>query len=194
MTENTSPQDVLDFWFDAPGGLEYGQKRGIWFTKDDDFDDLIRSKFLSATGTALAGGFADWEDDLHNSLALILLLDQFPRNLFRGSDRSFAGDDRSRPVANKAIKAGAGDQFFMHQQLFTYLPFVHSEDLADQARGVELMQSLPETDGKKESVDSAIRHQEIVERFGRFPHRNDVVGRISTAEEVEFLKGPNSSF
>ncbi|MBT3787162.1 MAG: DUF924 domain-containing protein [Alphaproteobacteria bacterium] len=190
----TTSQEVLDFWFGTPGSPEYGNPREIWFKKDDGFDDQIRGSFLAATDQALDGGFIEWENDLHDCLALIILLDQFPRNLFRGSDRSFVGDVRSRKAAETAIAAGAGETFFLHQQLFTYLPFVHSENLLDQERALELMNSLPDNDFKKNCIDSAVRHHEIIARFGRFPHRNDVMDRASTEEEIEFLKGPNSSF
>jgi uncharacterized protein (DUF924 family) len=194
MTKKTLPQDVLNFWFGAPDDPEFGQPREAWFKKDDVFDADIRSKFGEAVEQAIEGGLEDWEDGGNGSLALILLLDQFARNIFRGSDKSFAGDVRTRRVAAAAIEDGIEKVLNIPQRVFLYLPFEHSEDIADQHRSMDLFNSLPEYEGRSNQIEYAQRHFDIVERFGRFPHRNDVVGRDSTKEEIEFLKGPNSSF
>ena len=194
MTKTIRPQDVLDFWFGAADGPAFGERRDIWFKKDKVFDDKIRATFQAVTEEALIGGLAEWEEGNLSSLALLILLDQFPRNLFRGSGQSFAGDFRARQVAASALNAGAAEQFIDVQKLFLQLPFVHSEDMTDQNKGVSLMQGMTDGEFKVSCVDSAIRHREIIERFGRFPHRNEMLGRKSTDEEIEFLKGPNSSF
>jgi uncharacterized protein (DUF924 family) len=194
MTDNNSPQDILDFWFGAPDDPAFGEPREAWFKKDDAFDEQIRTRFGGAVDAAIEGGLSDWEDNGQGSLALILLLDQFARNIFRGSDKSFAGDVRTRRVAAAAIEAGIEKDLNISQRVFLYLPYEHSEDMADQHRSMELFNSLPEYEGRANQLDYAQRHFDIVERFGRFPHRNAAVGRNSTAEEIEFLEGPNSSF
>ena len=175
-----SPQDVHDFWFGAPD--------------DPAFDEEIRTKFGETVEAAIEGGLTEWEDNGQGSLALILLLDQFARNIFRGSGKSFAGDVRTRQVAAAAIAAGIEKDLNIPQRVFLYLPYEHSEDMADQHRSMDLFNSLPKYEGRDNQIDYAQRHLDIVERFGRFPHRNEAMGRASTAEEILFLQGPNSSF
>ena len=188
MTDIT-PQDVLDFWFGAPDDPDYGQPREAWFKKDEAFDEAIRSRFGDNVEMAIEGGLAEWEDDGSGSLALILLLDQFARNIFRGSGKSFAGDVRTRKVASRAIEAGIEKILNIPQRVFLYLPFEHSENLTDQQRSMELFNSLPDYEGRANQIDYAQRHMDIIERFGRFPHRNKAVGRTSTEEEELFLQG-----
>jgi uncharacterized protein (DUF924 family) len=189
-----SPQDVHDFWFGAPDDPAFGQPREAWFKKDDAFDEEIRTKFGETVEAAIEGGLTEWEDNGQGSLALILLLDQFARNIFRGSGKSFAGDVRTRQVAAAAIAAGIEKDLNIPQRVFLYLPYEHSEDMADQHRSMDLFNSLPQYEGRDNQIDYAQRHLDIVERFGRFPHRNEAMGRASTAEEILFLQGPNSSF
>jgi uncharacterized protein (DUF924 family) len=189
-----SPQDVHDFWFGASDDPAFGQPREAWFKKDDAFDEEIRTKFGETVEAAIEGGLTEWEDNGQGSLALILLLDQFARNIFRGSGKSFAGDVRTRQVAAAAIAAGIEKDLNIPQRVFLYLPYEHSEDMADQHRSMDLFNSLPQYEGRDNQIDYAQRHLDIVERFGRFPHRNEAMGRASTAEEILFLQGPNSSF
>lgn len=189
-------QAVLDFWFGAPNSPDYGQYRDIWFANNSgpEFDRECRSRFLVHHEAALAGTLADWVDAPMICLALIVLCDQLPRNMFRGEPGSFATDRIALPAARKAIEAGWDRDMLDAQRLFLYLPFEHSEDLADQQRCVALFQAVPESDRKQGWVDYAVQHMEIIERFGRFPHRNEILGRESTPEEVEFLEGTGLRF
>jgi uncharacterized protein (DUF924 family) len=171
-----TPETLLKFWTDA------GAAR--WFTKDDAFDADLRLNFEAAHLTAARGGFADWEQTPDGALALVLLLDQVPRNIFRGSAHAFATDPRAREVAERAVARGFDRRFEPLLRCFFYLPFEHSEAPADQDRAVQLFETL----GDAEYLRYAILHRDIIARFGRFPHRNLVLGRISTAAEKEFLE------
>lgn len=183
----TQPADVLNFWFDGP---EHTTTRGEWFKKDATFDDGIRTQFAGAVDEAIAGGFTAWEQTHEGRLALIILLDQFPRNLFRGDAKSFAGDARALTLAKRSLAAKDNEAATDQEKLFLFLPFEHSEELADQDTSLELFEAL----GNKNLIDYAVRHRDIIVRFGRFPHRNAVVGRASTPEEETFLQEPNSGF
>ena len=174
---------VIAFWF-APGLDER------WFVADPAFDAEIRERFQPLVERAAAGDCDDWIGSPRGALALCLLLDQFPRNIWRGSPLAYACDAKAREVSRAVIAAGLDRQLPAQQRPFLYLPFEHSEDLADQERCVDLMRDLDD----EELLDYARRHRDIVARFGRFPHRNAVLGRESTAEEVEFLQQPGSSF
>lgn len=178
-----TPHDVLDFWF---GQCTPAQ----WFAKDDGFDATLRDRFGALHGVAAADGLADWERSADGRMALILVLDQMSRNLYRGDPRAFAQDARARAVARRAV--AAGDHVFAPPErcLFLFLPFEHSEDVADQLWCAALFGVL----GDANLDDYAAKHRVIVERFGRFPHRNAALGRTSTAEELSFLEQPNSSF
>lgn len=168
---------IIAFWRDA------GRKK--WFEKDPAFDDDIRRRFGALVDDAGAGRLDDWSADAKGALALLLLLDQFPRNIFRGSPRMFASDARARNVAANAIDKGFDAAVEPAMRGFFYLPFMHSETLADQDRCVALYRAAQDEDG----VKWAIVHRDIVEKFGRFPHRNETLGRATTPEEAEFLKG-----
>lgn len=188
---------VLNFWFGEPGvtGSEYGQQRQVWFRKDPAFDEMIRTRFLDDYEQAVAGQLNAWHAQPRSCLALIVLLDQFPRNLFRGDPRSFATDAQALAAARHAVQQGFDQQLLAVERIFVYLPFEHSEDLADQHTSVSLVQALIEQNPELESIlDYAIRHREVIERFGRFPHRNEVLGRETTPEEADFLKLPGSRF
>lgn len=176
-------EDVLGFWF-----READPKQ--WFIKDDGFDATLRSRFGALHAEAAAGGLADWEATADGRMALILVLDQMSRNLFRGDPRAFAQDARARAVARRAI--AAGDHVFAPPERcqFLFLPFEHSEDVADQLWSDALFRAL----GDANLIDYAERHRVIVEQFGRFPHRNAALGRTGTPEELAFLEQPNSSF
>lgn len=169
--------EVVAFWREA------GRK--MWFVHDEAFDEAIRTRFEAVHQAASRGDYADWIDTAEGALALLLLLDQFPRNLYRGSAHAFATDAMARHVANRALEAGHDQATADDLRAFFYLPFEHSENLDDQARAVALMAPLSD----ESYVRFAILHQDIIARFGRFPHRNRVMGRDSTPEELAFLAG-----
>jgi len=172
---------VLAFWFRG------GEARKEWFVKDPAFDQAIRDTFLPTWEDARAGGFTDWLRTPRECLAYIIVCDQFPRNMFRGEGRAFATDAFALDAARKAVDHGWHRALLPVEQLFVYLPFEHSEHLADQERSLELFAG-------HQNYDYAVRHWEIVKRFGRFPHRNAALGRASTAEEIAFLEQPGSGF
>jgi uncharacterized protein (DUF924 family) len=180
---------VLDFWFGAPSSRERGQPRKAWFRKSEPFDAEIRHRFLATWERAARGEVERWQATPLASLALVVVLDQFPRNMFRGTARSFASDSQALAAARGTIERKFDRLLSPVERSFVYLPFVHAEDLAAQHRSLALFDGLD-----PEDMRSARRHYEIIERFGRFPHRNAALGRESTAEEIEFLKQPGSSF
>lgn len=165
---------MVDFWRAAGPDL--------WFAKDAGFDRRFRERFLASHDTAARGGHAGWATTPEGSLALALLLDQFPRNAFRGAPRMYATDAVARAVAAAAIDAGHDDAVEAALRVFLYLPFAHSEELADQERSVALVEHLGEPD-----ASHARRHRDIVRRFGRFPHRNPILGRAMTPAEQRYL-------
>ncbi len=171
------PADVLAFWRAA------GPDK--WFAKDDAFDFSIRDKFLATYEAAVAGRLAAWEDSADGALALVIVLDQFPRNMFRGDARTYAADAEALAAAKRAIANGFDKGFANADRQFFYLPFEHAEDLGNQERGVALMDAM----GDPEVTKWAELHRDIIRRFGRFPHRNALLGRTSTPQEQEFLDG-----
>lgn len=185
---------VLDFWF-RPAGEPHGSYRPEWFRKDDAFDAAIRERFGAAVEVALAGTPGEEADEA--LLARILLLDQFTRNIFRGTPRAFAGDAQALQIAESLVADGRDKNLTPWQRWFAYLPFEHGESLLDQERSVALFSALAR-EMQHEAFDSArdyaLRHREVIARFGRFPHRNAILGRASTTEEIQFLKLPGSSF
>ena len=170
----TRPADVIAFWSEAGPSL--------WFAKDEAFDRRFRETFLVAHDAACRGDLDDWQQTPGGALALVLLLDQFPRNAFRGTPRMYASDSRALTAARAAIATGHDRHIDADLRLFLYLPFAHSEALADQERSVALCRELDEN-----SLAHAERHRNIVRRFGRFPHRNPILGRIMTPQEQQFL-------
>jgi uncharacterized protein (DUF924 family) len=191
----TTPREVLEFWFGAPGSPEHGTRRPEWFRKDPAFDALVAQRFGPALEAALAGRLDAWAADASGTLALILVLDQFTRNSFRDTPRAFAGDPQALALARGLVARGADRTLPTLQRPFAYLPFEHAEDLAVQQESVRLFEALAAAaPDEAESLDYAIRHRDIVARFGRFPHRNAILGRTSTAEELEFLRQPGSRF
>jgi uncharacterized protein (DUF924 family) len=171
----TPPQDVVRFWHDA------GEKR--WFRHDEAFDAQFRERFLAAHEAAAAGSLDHWLASAEGALALVLLLDQFPRNAFRGTPRMYATDAKARASADLAIRAGFDRMVPQDLRQFFYLPFMHSEQLEDLERCVTLNEPVG-----GESLRYARHHRDIVARFGRFPHRNATLGRPSTADEEAFLR------
>jgi uncharacterized protein (DUF924 family) len=187
--------DVLDFWFGAPGSSDHGTNRPEWFRKDAGFDAAIRVRFGPLIERALRGELEDWADSPESALAQVIMLDQFTRNAFRDTPRAFAGDARALAAASAMVGARQDEALPALQRSFVYLPFEHAEGIAMQEEALRLYKRLvavaPE---RASSLDYAQRHHAIIQRFGRFPHRNRTLGRQSTAEEVEFLKGPGSGF
>jgi uncharacterized protein (DUF924 family) len=192
-------QEVLDFWFGAPDSESAGQPRREWFIKDPAFDTLIRERFGAVIGQALAGGLRDWDaQGPQGILARILVLDQLTRNAGRDTPRAFAGDALALAAAQALTDSGADRELAPQQRAFAYLPFEHAEDAAMQARAVELFSALaadyPGVAGLDNMLDYAHRHRGVIARFGRFPHRNAILGRASTPAETEFLRQPGSRF
>lgn len=177
------PGAVLDFWF-----REHGAES--WFAKASSFDAAIRDRFGVVHALACQGGLDHWADDPYGRLALILVLDQFSRNLYRGDARAFAADPAALALARRTVDEGMDRSFGPQERMFVYLPFEHSESKADQERSVALFAAL----GNPDLLDWAQRHKAIIDRFGRFPHRNAALGRPSTPDEQAFLEQPGSSF
>jgi len=173
--------DTLRFWFD--------EHPKDWFVKNPAFDAEIRRRFLALHEQAAAGRLEQWAQGPRGCLALVILLDQFPRNMFRGEARAFATDAQARVAARAILERGWDRTMTQSEQLFAYLPFEHSEALEDQDLSCELMREFD-----AEQRRYAERHRDIIRRFGRFPHRNGILGRENTAAEIEFLKQPGSGF
>ena len=201
MTTNTnsaesaageSPDAILAFWFGA--GEEHGKRRVAWFKKDAAFDDEIRSRFLVTYELAASDQLTHWRTRMQSCLALIVVLDQFPRNMFRGSPRAFAADALARETALHALEHGFDTAMKPVERQFIYLPLEHSEALDDQQQCLTLMQALSVFPETSDLHVWAEKHLVIIERFGRFPHRNAALGRESTLDEIEFLKLPGSGF
>jgi uncharacterized protein (DUF924 family) len=187
------PADVLGFWF-----TERVQR--LCFERNDAFDAEIRAGFGAAVAAAQAGGFEDWRRTPEGALALVILIDQMSRNIHRGSPQAFAGDARALAIAEQMVEAGWDRGFGFAQRRFIYLPFEHSEDPKVQKRALALFGALAAECAPEHNLDGAVqllyaaRHAEIIFRFGRYPHRNAVLGRACTPEEEAFLKEPNSAF
>lgn len=179
-------REVHGFWFSQP--VER------WFRKDENFDRQIREKFGGWLEHFEAEEFDSWRQEPKSALALVILLDQFPRNAYRGTARSFAFDSMALDAAREALEKGFDADLPASEAGFLVLPFEHSEDITDQKESVRLARDLMERGAGKELYDYAVRHHDIIERFGRFPHRNEILGRVSTPEELEFLKQPGSRF
>jgi uncharacterized protein (DUF924 family) len=181
---------VLEFWF----GSDRGEARAVWFRKDPAFDGEIRTRFADAVGIALAGGLGQWCVTAQGSLARVLLLDQFTRNIFRDTPRAFAGDARALATAEDAVDRGFDRALGIHERTFLYLPFEHAEDVAAQHRSLALFGALAQDMGDPGLLVWAQKHADIIFRFGRYPHRNALLGRASTPEEEAFLLEPGSRF
>ncbi|WP_228894222.1 DUF924 family protein [Pseudoduganella aquatica] len=192
----TTAQDVLDFWFLPIGVKGHNTQRAEWFRKDDAFDAQIREQFGDLVAQALHGGLRHWDDEgTQGTLARIVVLDQFTRNIHRGTPLAFAGDSLALEAALALDDSGANQTLPPVQRVFAYLPFEHAENLSMQLRSLDLFDMLrASATGFDGTYDYAKRHYEVIRRFGRFPHRNAILGRASTAEETEFLKQPGSGF
>lgn len=175
-SETVRPAEIVGFWREAGPDA--------WFTKDDAFDALCRERFLATFETAAQGGLTNWEASAEGALALVILLDQMPRNMFRRDPRTWATDPPALAAAERAIAKGFDRDVPADLQQFFYLPYMHAEDLAAQERSV----ALYEARGDADNLKWARHHRDIVARFGRFPHRNGVLERESTPEELAFLE------
>jgi len=189
-------QDVLDFWFLPPDADGHGKQRVEWFRKDEAFDTALRERFGALIQQALAGGLREWDEaGPRGTLARILVLDQFTRNAFRGKPESFAGDTLALAAAHQLVESGEHLALSPVERQFAYMPFEHAEDARMQEQAVTLFSELAAGhEGFAEALDYAHRHRGVIARFGRFPHRNVILGRASTPEELAFLQLPGSSF
>jgi uncharacterized protein (DUF924 family) len=186
-------EEILEFWFGQPGTAEYGNSRRIWFHKDPAFDAEVWAWFGVAIETALAGGFADWAAP-RGALARILLLDQFTRNCFRDTPRAFAGDARALAIAEDVVARADDLALAPLERWFVYMPYVHAESPYVQEQSLVLFRRLRDQTGLAEPLPWAERHAAVIRLFGRFPHRNAILDRASTPEEVAFLATPGSRF
>lgn len=205
---NPLVNDILDLWFgdwtdDEPVPEDGAPQMKLWWGKDADVDAQLRDRFGAAARAALEGDHDDWQDDPASCLALILLLDQIPRNIHRGTPQAFESDAKARKVAKGAIAAGIDRRMPFAWRYFAYMPLMHSEELADHDLAVRAFGELVvdaarmdsyRVDAYKAALDFEHRHRAIIERFGRYPHRNTILGRPSTPEEQAFLEEPGSSF
>ena len=181
---------ILEFWF----GPAPRQPRDAWFTRSDAFDVQIRECFGDALAAGIAGAFGEWCTTPQGSLARVVLLDQLTRNAFRGTADAFAGDPGALATADYALERAFDKRLDPYERWFLYMPFEHSESLSMQDRSVALFGALASETGLDSPLSWAERHRDVIRRFGRFPHRNDILGRASTAEEIAFLEQPGSRF
>ena len=185
-----TPEAVLDFWFaDGPD-----TQRQAWFLKDRAFDEALRERFASWVLAAKQGALDNWAVTPAGALALIILLDQVTRNIHRGTAESFEGDAQALRLARQMTEVGNDQRLTSTQRIFAYLPFEHSEALPDQDRAVALFEAMRDLPDTATLIDFAHRHRAVIARFGRFPHRNPILGRASTPSEVAYLAQPGAGF
>jgi uncharacterized protein (DUF924 family) len=197
-----SVDSILHYWFgnNADDAEVVREKTVLWWKKNPEVDEEIRRRFEAMLESEIKGELASWGNSPRGQLARMLLLDQFPRNMYRGTARAFTYDEQARRLARQALDQGVDRKLRPVERVFIYLPFEHSEDVQDQATGVQLFEALleevPATVKQpfQNFLDFAKKHKEIVDNFKRFPHRNALLGRDSTPQELEFLKRPGSSF
>ncbi|MCI0506704.1 MAG: DUF924 domain-containing protein [Gammaproteobacteria bacterium] len=171
-----TPADILQYWFAE-------EIKPLWFNSTPEFDAELKDRFLDIYDAALDGKFSDWKQSADGCVALVVVLDQFPLNMFRGQPKSFEGEAKARDAAREAVANGFDKQLPDEQKAFLYMPFMHSEQIADQELSVELFDAA----GLKNNLRYAIHHRDIIRRFSRFPHRNKILGRPSTRAELEYL-------
>ena len=186
-------QAVLDYWF-GDGRDPVRRQRELWFAGSARVDADVRKRFLPEVERAELGEFDHWRKTPGACLALIILLDQFPLMIFRGDARGYLDGDLALPVARHLVERGFDEDYTPSERLFAYLPFEHSEDLTDQERALALFGKVRHLPGMALAYEYAVKHCEVVKRFGRFPHRNEALGRMSAPKEIEFLKRPGSGF
>ena len=189
----TEAADILRFWFGV-SSLQAAVSRNEWFAKDAAFDAAIDERFFAVYERGAAGELESWRAQPESALAYVLLFDQFPRNMFRGTPQAFATDGKALSCAKAVVAAGFDERVPPLARVFFYLPFEHSERLADQRYSLKLFGRVASHPGTEGVLDYARRHAAVIERFGRFPHRNAILGRTSTAEEEDFLQQPGSAF
>ncbi len=202
MPDTITAATVLDFWFGKAGGdtATAQAQQKLWWSKNENVDAEIRKRFSGLVDAAASGRHDDWAPEPRGRLALILLFDQFPRNMYRDTPRAFGYDPLACKLALEGIAANTDRSLRPVERVFFYLPLEHAESPELQERCVALFTALaagvPEADRKTFAgyVDYAVRHRDVIHRFGRFPHRNRILGRVSTPEEIDFLKQPGSSF
>ena len=194
MATSQQAREVLDFWFGAPGSADFGRSRDVWFRKDAAFDRALADRFADLHAAAARGELAAWMAAPESLLALIVVPDQFPRNIYRGSPASFATDAQALAAARAMLASGWDVALPPAMRWFAYMPFEHSESLADQELCLRLMRQVAEDPQFADVPKWAVAHHAVIAQFGRFPHRNAILGRESTPAEVEFLKQPGSSF
>lgn len=176
MTNIETPASIVTFWFDET-------VKPLWYNSTSEFDQQLRDRFMSLYNDAKAGKLIEWESTAEGALALVIILDQFPLNMFRGEKASFATEAMSREVAKRAIDRKLDHQLTNEQKMFMFLPFMHSESLKDQDYSILLFKDA----GLEDKQQFAEHHRNIVKQFGRFPHRNDILQRESTTEEINWL-------
>lgn len=205
MTLAPQAAELLAFWFgpgweSAPAHEVAQRQAGLWWRKDPEVDAHCRARFEPLVLDAAANKLADWADAPASMLALILLLDQLPRNIYRDTPQAFAFDELARRHTHLALAMGLDQELPAIARVFIYLPLEHAEDIDDQEYSLQLFRALAKAAGPEDkkgfdgNADYAKKHHAVIERFGRFPHRNKILGRASTPEEIEFLQQPGSSF
>ncbi len=192
-------REVLRFWFGSiDGAPPTAEVRKRWFAKSEAFDAEIRERFCGLHASLMNGGHGDWLSTPRGGLARILVLDQFSRNLFRDDPGAFASDRTALETTDSMLEDGSLTELAAHEQVFVLMPLMHAEDRQRQEQSVREFEALaaraPDAPGLSNNVDYAHRHKAIIDRFGRYPHRNAILGRSSTAEEVAFLREPGSGF
>ena len=189
-------QEVLDFWFLPASHPDHGAARAEWYRKDDAFDADIRARFGATITRAIAGGLREWDEEgARGVLARIIVLDQLTRNAYRGTPESFAGDLLALAAAREMVDAGEHMALKPIERQFVYMPFEHAEDAGMQQLAVDQFSALAaDNPGFGEALDYAHRHRGVIARFGRFPHRNPILGRASTPEELDYLSQPGAGF
>lgn len=171
-----TPTDILNFWFSE-------EVKPLWFNSTPEFDAHLKEKFGDVYQAALHGEFCDWQQSAEGCVALVVILDQFPLNMYRGLPESFDGEVKARSITKDAVNKGYDKQISNEQKAFLYMPLMHSENIADQDLSVKLFEAA----GLQENLRFAMHHRDIVQRFGRFPHRNKILGRPSTQAELDYL-------
>jgi uncharacterized protein (DUF924 family) len=190
MDNKAIVDNILAFWFGEPNSPDYGEPKSFWWKSTPEIDRDIKDTYEGIYNKALAGELAGLMETPKGCLTLVLIFDQFPRNMFRGTKAVYETDEKALEISKAAIAKGFDMVLPIIECKFLYMPFMHSEKLEDQEEAVKLFDAL----GEESSIEYANDHRDIVARFGRFPHRNIILGRTSTPEEIDFLKEPGSSF
>lgn len=190
----TDWHEIYEFWFGAPDCAGHGDVRDIWFGGGPSVDREIQDRFRGNYDQAVAGDFEGWKSEARSWISLIILLDQFPRNIFRGDRRSFAADPLALENARQLVASPLHDELITVEKVFAYLPFEHSENIADQEKCIALFRGIDAHDSKDEWIDFAVQHMEIIREFGRFPHRNAILCRENTPAEAAWLASSDKRF